>query len=90
MNKQDLVAVVADTGGLPRARATEVVDAVLGAIEASLKEGREVRLTGFGTFAVSKRKGGTGRNPRTGEAIEVAEVSTVRFKAGVRLKDAVN
>jgi DNA-binding protein HU-beta len=89
VNKQDLVAVVAEAGELPRARAGEVVDAVFKSISAALKNKEEVRLVGFGTFAVSHRKAGKGRNPRTGEEIEIAATSTVRFKAGKDLKDGV-
>jgi DNA-binding protein HU-beta len=86
----DLIAAVADTTDLPRAKATEVVDAVFGAIESALKKNEEVRLVGFGTFATAQRKAGTGRNPRTGEEMQIAASTTVRFKAGKGLKDAVN
>jgi DNA-binding protein HU-beta len=86
----DLIAAVADTTELPRAKATEVVDAVFGAIESALKKNEEVRLVGFGTFATAQRKAGTGRNPRTGEEMQIAASTTVRFKAGKGLKDAVN
>jgi DNA-binding protein HU-beta len=89
MNKMDLIAAVADTTELPRTKAQEAVDAVFNAIEAALKKQEEVRLVGFGTFATAKRKAGTGRNPRTGEAMEIAASTTVRFKAGKGLKDAV-
>ena len=90
MNKMDLIAAVADTTDLPRAKATEVVEAVFGAIELALKKNEEVRLVGFGTFATAQRKAGTGRNPRTGEEMQIAASTTVRFKAGKGLKDAVN
>ena len=89
MNKMDLIAAVADQTELPRTKAQEAVDAVFGAIEAALKKQEEVRLVGFGTFATAKRKAGTGRNPRTGETMEIAASTTVRFKAGKGLKDAV-
>ena len=72
MNKMDLIAAVADQTDLPRAKAHEAVDAVFGAIEAALKKKEEVRLVGFGTFATAERKAGTGRNPRTGEEMEIA------------------
>jgi DNA-binding protein HU-beta len=85
----DLIATVADETELSRAKASEVVDAVFGAIEGALKKQEEVRLVGFGTFATAKRKAGTGRNPRTGEAMEIAASTTVRFKAGKGLKEAV-
>ena len=58
--------------------------------EKSLKKKQEVRLVGFGTFSTSKRKAGKGRNPRTGEEIKIPASTTVRFKAGKGLKDAVN
>jgi len=90
VNKMDLIAAVADTTDLPRAKATEVVEAVFGAIELALKKNEEVRLVGFGTFATAQRKAGTGRNPRTGEEMQIAASTTVRFKAGKGLKDAVN
>lgn len=90
MNKQDLIAAVADETELPKAKAAEVVDAVLAAIEKALKKKQEVRLVGFGTFATAKRKAGTGRNPRTGEEIKIPASTSVRFKAGKGLKDAVN
>jgi DNA-binding protein HU-beta len=89
-NKQDLVAIVAETGDLPKAKAGEVLDAVFEAITKSLKKKQDVRLVGFGTFSTSKRKAGKGRNPRTGEEIKIPATTTVRFKAGKGLKDAVN
>ncbi|GAA5266372.1 DNA-binding protein HU-beta [Acidiphilium sp. MT5] len=90
MNKMDLVAEVAEASDLTKAKATEVVDAVFAAIEGALKAKQEVRLVGFGTFVTATRKAGTGRNPRTGETIKIAESSSVRFKPGKSLKDAVN
>ena len=85
----DLVAAVAEDTELSRAKAAEVVDAVFGAIEKALKNQEEVRLVGFGTFVTAERKAGTGRNPRTGEEMEIPASTTVRFKAGKGLKDAV-
>ena len=90
MNKNDLVASVADSSGLNRADATKAVDAVFDSITASLKSGTEVRLVGFGTFTVSKRAATTGRNPRTGEAIKIPASKQAKFKAGKGLKDAIN
>ena len=89
VNKLELIAVVSDETELPRNKASEVVDAVFNAIEAALKKQEEVRLVGFGTFATAKRKATSGRNPRTGEAMEIAASTTVRFKPGKALKDAV-
>ena len=72
-----------------RVDATKAVDAVFDAITGALKAGDEVRLVGFGTFAVSERAASTGRNPRTGETIEIAASKQPKFKAGKGLKDAV-
>ncbi len=90
MNKQDLISIVAEAGDLPKAKAGDVVDAVFEAIEKALKKQQDVRLVGFGTFSTSTRKAGTGRNPRTGEEIKIPASTTVRFKAGKSLKDALN
>ena len=90
MNKNDLVASVASGAGLSKADATKAVDAVLDSITSSLKGGTEVRLVGFGTFSVSRRQATTGRNPRTGETIQIAASNQPKFKAGKGLKDAVN
>ena len=90
MNKNDLVASVADASGLSRTDATKAVDAVFDSITNSLKSGTEVRLVGFGTFTVSKRAATTGRNPRTGEEIKIPASKQAKFKAGKGLKDAIN
>jgi DNA-binding protein HU-beta len=90
MNKQDLIANVADASGLTKADASKAVEAVFDAITGALKKGGEVRLVGFGTFSVSKRKASTGRNPRTGETMTIPASSQPKFKAGKGLKDAVN
>ncbi|MDE2580427.1 MAG: HU family DNA-binding protein [Rhodospirillales bacterium] len=89
MNKMELIAAVAEETDLSRAKATEVVESVFGTIERALKGKDDVRLVGFGTFATAERKAGTGRNPRTGETMEIAASTTVRFKPGKSLKDAV-
>jgi DNA-binding protein HU-beta len=86
----DLIAAVADTSDLPKAKAAEVVDAVFAAIEGALKKKEEVRLVGFGSFVAASRKETTGRNPRTGVEIKIPASTSVRFKAGKALKDAVN
>ena len=90
MNKNDLVSVVSDKSGLSKAEAAKAVDAVIDAITASLRGGTEVRLVGFGTFLVSTRAASTGRNPRTGEAIDIPAAKLPKFKAGKALKDALN
>jgi DNA-binding protein HU-beta len=90
MNKQDLIASVADSSGLSKNDAGKAVEGVFEAITGALKSGGEVRLVGFGTFSVSKRKASTGRNPRTGETMTIKASSQPKFKAGKALKDAVN
>lgn len=90
MNKQDLIAAVAEKTDLPKAKAGDVIDEVLDVITKALKKKQEVRLVGFGTFSTSKRKAGKGRNPRTGEEIKIPATVSVRFKAGKGLKEAVN
>jgi DNA-binding protein HU-beta len=87
--RQDLVAAVAEKTALPRTKAVSAVDAVFEAIEATLKSGQEVRLTGFGSFTISDRKAGKGRDPRTGEEIDIPSSKSVRFRAGKALKEAV-
>lgn len=90
MNKNDLVAAVAAQTDLSKTDAAKAVDAVFDSITASLKKGDEVRLVGFGTFAVSERAASEGRNPRTGETIAIPASKQPKFKAGKGLKDAVN
>ena len=89
MNKQDLISAVAESSGLSKNDATKAVEGVFDAITGALKKGDEVRLVGFGTFSVAKRKASTGRNPRTGEAMSIKASSQPKFKAGKGLKDAV-
>jgi DNA-binding protein HU-beta len=90
MNKNDLITAVADQSGLSKGDSGKAVEAVFDAITGALKKGDEVRLVGFGTFSVSKRKASTGRNPRTGEPMTIKASSQPKFKAGKGLKDAVN
>ncbi len=90
MNKNDLVAKVADNAGMTKALAAKAVDSIFNAISDSLKQGTEVRLVGFGTFSVSARAASVGRNPRTGEALQIPASNLPKFKAGKGLKDAVN
>jgi DNA-binding protein HU-beta len=90
MNKNDLISAVANSSGLSRGDATKAVEGVFDAITGALKKGDEVRLVGFGTFSVARRKASTGRNPRTGEAMQIAASNQPKFKAGKGLKDAVN
>ena len=90
MNKNDLIASVADSSGLTKADAGRAVDAVFASIEGALKGGDEVRIVGFGTFSVAHRAATTGRNPRTGETIQIAASKQPKFQAGAPLKEAVN
>ena len=90
MNKNDLVAAVSDSAGISKSDATKAVDSVFDNIASSLQGGNEVRLVGFGTFSVSHRKATTGRNPRTGETIQIKASNQPKFKAGKALKEAVN
>jgi len=90
VNKNDLVAHVADAADISKADAAKAVDAVVDGITDALKKGDEVRLVGFGTFAVAARAATEGRNPRTGEKISIPASKQPKFKAGKALKDAVN
>ncbi|QPQ55550.1 HU family DNA-binding protein [Allosphingosinicella flava] len=89
MNKQELISAVAETSGLSRSDASKAVESVFDTITGALKKGDEVRLVGFGTFACSQRKASTGRNPRTGEPMQIKASKQPKFKAGKSLKDTV-
>ncbi len=90
MNKNDLVAYVAGQAELSKNDATKAVEAVFEGITSALKNGEEVRLVGFGTFAVAERAATKGRNPRTGEEIDIPASRQPKFKAGKTLKDELN
>ena len=90
MNKNDLVAAVATSTGLSKSDSANAVDSMLDSIAGALKGGNEVRLVGFGTFSVTQRQASEGRNPRTGERIQIPASKQPKFKAGKALKDAVN
>lgn len=90
MNKAELIDAVSVQAGLQKAEATRAVDAVFDSIASALKSGDTVALLGFGTFVVKARAARAGRNPRTGETIEIAASKVPGFKAGKALKDAVN
>ena len=90
MNKNDLIQKVSDRTGLLKTDAAKAVDGVFDIITDTLKQGDEVRLTGFGVFVVALRAGGKGRNPQTGEEITIKPSKQPRFRAGKQLKDAVN
>ncbi|PWC92980.1 hypothetical protein TSO5_16270 [Azospirillum sp. TSO5] len=90
MNKSELIDAVAEATGLSKTDSGKAVEAVFGGIESALKAGDEVRLPGFGTFAVKNRPARTGKNPRTGEPVEIAAAKAAAFKPGKGLKDALN
>jgi DNA-binding protein HU-beta len=90
VNKNDLISAVAGDSGLSKADSTKAVDAVFESVTNALRRGDDVRLVGFGTFSVAQRKATTGRNPRTGEAIQIPASKQPKFKAGKGLKAAVN
>ena len=89
VSKKDLVATIADKVELSKKDTEAVVNAFLDSIKESLKDGEKVTLTGFGNFEVRERSARTGRNPQTGETIEIAASKVPAFKAGKELKDAV-
>ena len=90
MNKQELVASVAEAAGLGTRDAARAVEAVIDAVTASLKRGEDVRLSGFGSFVVAQRKASTTLNPRTREPMDIKASAVPKFRAGKALKDAVN
>ena len=90
MNKGDLINHIAENANLTKAQATEALNSVFGAIEGSLKSGDKVSLLGFGTFSVSHRDARTGRNPKTGESIQIPAKNVVKFKPGKELAESVN
>jgi len=90
MNKSELVDAVAASADIPKASATRALDALVETVTGALAEGDQVVLVGFGTFSVKDRAARTGRNPQTGEPIEIKAAKVPGFKAGKALKDAVN
>ena len=90
MTKQEFVDQVADRAGLSKKDAAGAVDAFLDTVEEALKRGSEVSFSGFGKFSVSDRAAREGRNPATGERIQIAASRVPRFTAGAGLKKAVN
>lgn len=89
MNKAELVNAVAETGELSKKDATKAVDTVFETITEALKNGDKVQLIGFGNFEVRERAARKGRNPQTGEEIDIAASKVPAFSAGKALKDAV-
>ena len=90
MNKNDLVNQVSDSTGLSKSDSAKAVDSVLDTITDTLKSGGDVRLVGFGTFLVSKRKATTGRNPQTGAARQIPAANVPKFRPGKALKESLN
>ena len=90
MKKAEVVEAVATATGLTKADVTRVMESIFETITESLKSGNKVPVAGFGTFDVSARPARSGRNPKTGETIQIAARNAVTFKAGSALKDAVN
>ena len=90
MNKNELISKVADDTGLSKSDAAKAVDSIFDSITGELKSGGDIRLVGFGTFLVTKRKATTGRNPQTGAAIDIPAANVPKFRAGKALKEAVN
>lgn len=90
MNKNELISKVADDTELSKSDAAKAVDSIFDSITGELKSGGDIRLVGFGTFLVTKRKATTGRNPQTGAAIDIPAANVPKFRAGKALKEAVN
>ncbi|MFO7288343.1 MAG: HU family DNA-binding protein [Gammaproteobacteria bacterium] len=90
MNKAELIDAVASAANLSKAEATRAVDAVVDTITDALRKGEQVSVVGFGTFSVKHRAARQGRNPKTGDTIEIAATNVPGFKAGKALRDAVN
>lgn len=90
MNKTDLIAQVADSTGVTKTETGKIIDAVLESIQRALTANEEVRLIGFGTFAVSERKAKEGRNPQTGAKIQIKASKQPKFKPHTALKEAVD
>jgi len=89
MNKSNLVEAMAEAADISKSAAGRALDGLTDAIAVALKEGDTVSVIGFGTFSVKERAARTGRNPQTGETIEIAASKVPAFKAGKALKDAV-
>ncbi len=90
MNKHELISAIAQSAGLSKKDADNALSAAINAISKALAEGEKVQIVGFGTFEVRERASRTGKNPRTGETIEIAASKVPAFKAGKPLKDIVN
>ena len=89
MNKTELVAAMAEQAGLSKKDAEAALKAFTDVVAAELKKDGKVQLVGFGTFEVAKREAREGRNPQTGETVQIAATKAPKFKAGKAFKDAV-
>lgn len=90
MNKQELVAAMAEKAGLTKADSEKALNAFTAAVADALGKGDSVQLVGFGTFSISARAARTGKNPRTGAKLQIAAKKVAKFKAGKALADKVN
>lgn len=90
MNKSELINHIADEHSITKIEAEKVIDRFTSSIISGLSKGNEISLMGFGSFSVSKVAARAGRNPRTGETIQIAAYNQPRFKVGQKLKNAVN
>ena len=90
MNKSELIDAIAASADISKAAAGRALDAFTGTVTDALKEGDQVVLVGFGTFSVRERAARSGRNPQTGDTIQIAAAKVPAFKAGKALKDACN
>lgn len=90
MNKNELVAALAEKTSMKKTEVEKVLKAFTETVTEELKKGEKIQLVGFGTFEVAKREAREGRNPRTGETMKIAASNAPKFKAGKALKDAVN
>ncbi|MCE8012610.1 HU family DNA-binding protein [Halomonas sp. MCCC 1A11036] len=90
MNKSELIEAIAASADIPKAAASRALDAMVDTVTESLKKGDSVSLVGFGTFSVKERAARTGRNPQTGQPIQISAAKVPTFKAGKALKDSVN
>ncbi|MFW5656477.1 MAG: HU family DNA-binding protein [Bacteroidota bacterium] len=90
MNKQELVTAISEESGLTKADAERALNATTNAVKGALSKGDSVQLIGFGTFSVSERSARTGRNPQTGQEIQIPAKKVVKFKPGKALDETVN
>ncbi|MEO5342081.1 MAG: HU family DNA-binding protein [Gammaproteobacteria bacterium SHHR-1] len=90
MNKSELIDAMAESADISKAAAGRALDGLVEAVTQAMKQGDTVSLIGFGSFMVRRREARTGRNPQTGEQIQIKASNTPSFKAGKALKDAVN